>query len=191
MQFCCHVNFFRRTCDRCWLMFLPIWIVSLWLMNITASSHRNEKERDLSCKVFRKICCSELLCSFLITLDTCWNLVKSYCCQNAILVIIWMLLFDMLFAFSHGIRMCKPGGTIVYSTSTMSPPQNDGTVQRAISKMWEETNIDVVVQRTDTIANAFEEHVQFFKGCRFGQLIVPNLTANFGPTYFCKLKRVR
>ena len=102
-----------------------------------------------------------------------------------------MLLFDMLFAFSHGIRMCKPGGTIVYSTSTMSPPQNDGTVQRAISKIWEETSIDVAVQRTDTIANAFEEHVQFFKGCRFGQLIVPNLTANFGPTYFCKLKRVR
>ncbi|KAK7497187.1 hypothetical protein BaRGS_00011481 [Batillaria attramentaria] len=52
---------------------------------------------------------------------------------------------DLLLA---GIRSCKPGGAVVYSTCTLAAAQNDGVIQAAC------------------------------------------LTNNFGPMYFCKLRRL-
>ncbi|KAK2152584.1 hypothetical protein NP493_2441g00000 [Ridgeia piscesae] len=90
---------------------------------------------------------------------------------------------------SAAAHCCKPGGSIVYSTCTLSPPQNDGVVQAALELLWQQTNIDIVVQDTGHLADTFSNTFNFYK-CRFGQLVLPNLTANFGPMYFCKLKRL-
>ncbi|ELU16149.1 hypothetical protein CAPTEDRAFT_182432 [Capitella teleta] len=90
----------------------------------------------------------------------------------------------------NGILKCRPGGTIVYSTCTLSPPQNDGVIQATIEKLSTETDAQVVIQNTTPIAQSFSETFVFHK-CRFGHLVIPNLTANFGPTYFCQLKRTK
>lgn len=95
---------------------------------------------------------------------------------------------ELLFA---GIKACKPGGIIVYSTCTLSLPQNDGAVQAALEKICQETNIEVAIEDTGMIADHFRQTFNFYGKCRYGQLVVPNLTANFGPTYFCKLHRIK
>lgn len=48
--------------------------------------------------------------------------------------------------FSAGVRACKPGGTIVYSTCSLSPIQNDGVVHMAIKQLKEMYKIDTVVK---------------------------------------------
>ena len=89
-----------------------------------------------------------------------------------------------------GIRNCKPGGTVVYSTCSLSPAQNDGVIQAAFEELWHSTKIDIVVEDTRNIAEHFHNVYSFHKKCRFGQLVLPNITSNFGPMYFCKIKRL-
>lgn len=38
------------------------------------------------------------------------------------------------------------GGTVVYSTCSLSPIQNDGVVKMALKKIWEETNHQIIVK---------------------------------------------
>jgi 5-methylcytosine rRNA methyltransferase NSUN4 len=37
-------------------------------------------------------------------------------------------------------------GTVVYSTCSLSPIQNDGVVKMALKKIWEETNHQIIVK---------------------------------------------
>ena len=86
---------------------------------------------------------------------------------------------QLLFLYSAGIHSCRPGGYIVYSTCTLSMPQNDGVVQRALDKIWQETNIEIVIKDTSEIAARFKDIFDFYEKTRFGQMVIPNLTANF------------
>ncbi|KAL3881973.1 hypothetical protein ACJMK2_028355 [Sinanodonta woodiana] len=88
-----------------------------------------------------------------------------------------------------GIKSCKPGGSIVYSTCTLSPSQNDGVVQSAFEEIWKTSKIDIVIQSLKEIAERFQDTFKFHKGCQFGQLVLPSISANFGPMYFCKINR--
>ena len=97
---------------------------------------------------------------------------------------------NLSFGSSAGVRSCKPGGYVVYSTCTLSMPQNDGTVQRTLDKLWSETNIDVAIKDTRMLRDAFSDTFNFHADTRFGQMVVPNVTANFGPIYFCALQRL-
>lgn len=47
---------------------------------------------------------------------------------------------------AQALSIVKVGGIVVYSTCTLSPIQNDGVVNMAIKKLWEETKVEVVVQ---------------------------------------------
>ncbi|XP_053396868.1 5-methylcytosine rRNA methyltransferase NSUN4-like [Mercenaria mercenaria] len=89
-----------------------------------------------------------------------------------------------------GIKSCRPGGSVVYSTCTLSPAQNDGVIQNALDDLWRNTNIDVVVEDLEEITDIFKDSFQFYKNCRFGQLVLPSLSLNYGPMYFCRLRRV-
>lgn len=91
---------------------------------------------------------------------------------------------------SSAIKCLKPGGECVYSTCTLSPIQNDGVVAMAIKNIWEETNIEYVINDCSSITEHFDEFLQVEK-TRYGHLIMPNLLNNFGPMYFAKIKRTK
>ena len=78
---------------------------------------------------------------------------------------------------------------MVYSTCTMSPLQNDGVVQTAIARCQEELNIHANVVDLSPLAEAFSDKFTFFPNCRYGQLVVPRIVTNYGPTYFARLVR--
>lgn len=50
--------------------------------------------------------------------------------------------------------------------------------------------MQVEVEDISEIREMFQDTYRFFNGCRFGQLVIPSLSQNYGPTYVCKLKRV-
>lgn len=95
---------------------------------------------------------------------------------------------DLLVA---GIKSCKPGGSVVYSTCTLSFSQNDGAIQSAFETIWKETNIDIVVEDIQPLLSHFRNTFVFYPKCRFGQLVLPKLTSNFGPMYICKINRLK
>ncbi|RZC32968.1 5-methylcytosine rRNA methyltransferase NSUN4 [Asbolus verrucosus] len=92
----------------------------------------------------------------------------------------------------NALKLVKNGGVVVYSTCSLSPIQNDGVVHMALKQIWEDTKIDVVVQ---DLGPALAQTKSVFKLAnrnltKYGHLVVPYLPQNYGPTYFCKLKRI-
>jgi 16S rRNA C967 or C1407 C5-methylase (RsmB/RsmF family) len=89
----------------------------------------------------------------------------------------------------NAIKCLKPGGSIVYSTCSLSPIQNDGVVHMSLKKIHEDTDIDLVVcdlkEAFRPLRGLFRIHRHF----KYGQQIVPFLPSNFGPLYVCKLRR--
>ncbi|BFZ09275.1 hypothetical protein BsWGS_12314 [Bradybaena similaris] len=90
-----------------------------------------------------------------------------------------------------GIKACVPGGTIVYSTCTLSPAQNDNVIQSVIETLSETSEIQVAVHDLSPLTELFDRVFKFHEQSKYGQLILPNLMNNFGPAYFAKLKRVK
>lgn len=91
------------------------------------------------------------------------------------------------------IQCLKPGGSVVYSTCSLSPMQNDGAVSLALKKIWEETEIEVVVCDLSKTVMPYKKAFRFsqnMKVTRFGQQVVPCIGNNFGPMYFAKIKRL-
>ncbi|NXL94246.1 NSUN4 methyltransferase, partial [Alectura lathami] len=98
-----------------------------------------------------------------------------------------MLQLQLLMA---GILATKPGGEVVYSTCSLSQLQNEYVVERAIEIAETEFNITAHVEDLSHFRTLFQDTFSFFSDCRLGELVLPHLTANFGPMYFCKLRRV-
>jgi 16S rRNA C967 or C1407 C5-methylase (RsmB/RsmF family) len=88
-------------------------------------------------------------------------------------------------------RMCRPGGSVVYSTCSLSPSQNDGVIRRLFENM---TKIDPheprpVISSLSSLQTMFGEYMSFHPDCQYGIQVIPSLQANFGPMYICKLKK--
>ncbi|UJR25867.1 hypothetical protein I4U23_007217 [Adineta vaga] len=100
------------------------------------------------------------------------------------------------------IRACKPGGIVVYSTCTLAPVQNEGVVERAIENLASTTSnrkhrghIDDYPIRCEIISTkSLEKHYAYFfefhAKTRYGSLVLPHISNNFGPLYFCKIRRI-
>eukprot|EP00076_Gallus_gallus_P003852 NP_001264521.1 5-methylcytosine rRNA methyltransferase NSUN4 [Gallus gallus] len=97
-----------------------------------------------------------------------------------------MLQLQLLMA---GILAAKPEGEVVYSTCSLSQLQNEHVVERAIDIAETQFGITVHVEDLSHFRTLFQDTFCFFSGCRLGELVLPHLTANFGPMYFCKLRR--
>ncbi|XP_042872301.1 5-methylcytosine rRNA methyltransferase NSUN4-like [Penaeus japonicus] len=91
------------------------------------------------------------------------------------------------------LQALRPGGTVVYSTCTLSPLQNDGVVHLALSRIWQETTIECSVVDMSQAVRPLSFLYRFGGnlGLRYGQLILPSLLSNFGPMYCAKIKRIR
>ncbi|KAM9379383.1 5-cytosine rRNA methyltransferase NSUN4 [Phaethornis superciliosus] len=98
-----------------------------------------------------------------------------------------MLQLQLLMA---GILATKPGGEVVYSTCSLSPLQNEYVIERAVEIAETQFNISIQVEDLSYFRTLFQDTFSFFSECRLGELVLPHLTANFGPMYFCKLQRV-
>lgn len=46
----------------------------------------------------------------------------------------------------HCIQLLKPGGSLVYSTCSLSPIQNDGVVNMALTKVFNEFHITTTIK---------------------------------------------
>ena len=98
--------------------------------------------------------------------------------------------YSSLFIFSSAIQCTKPGGTIVYSTCTLDPVQNDGVIGMSLQKIWENSKLDVTICDLSKTIQPFKPMMKFAENTRFGQLIMPCIAQNFGPMYVAKLKRI-
>ncbi|NXI10516.1 NSUN4 methyltransferase, partial [Irena cyanogastra] len=98
-----------------------------------------------------------------------------------------MLQLQLLMA---GILAARPGGEVVYSTCSLSPLQNECVVERALDVAEAQFNISIHVEDLSHFRTLFQDTFSFFPDCRLGELVLPHLTANFGPMYFCKLRRM-
>ncbi|KAM8930169.1 5-cytosine rRNA methyltransferase NSUN4 [Pelodytes ibericus] len=98
-----------------------------------------------------------------------------------------MLQIELLVA---GLQALKPGGEVVYSTCSLSQLQNECVVERAVELAASQYRIQAVPQDLRYFRESFMNTFNFAMNCRVGELILPHLSANFGPMYFCKLKRL-
>lgn len=89
-----------------------------------------------------------------------------------------------------GLLATKPGGHVVYSTCSLSHLQNEYVVQGAIELLANQYSINVQVEDLSHFRKLFSDTFFFFPSCQVGELVIPNLMANFGPMYFCKMQRL-
>ncbi|XP_042191812.1 5-methylcytosine rRNA methyltransferase NSUN4 [Callorhinchus milii] len=89
-----------------------------------------------------------------------------------------------------GILATKPGGTIVYSTCTLSQLQNEYVVEGAVEVAAAEYGVELKLEDLTAIRILYRNTFNFYNQCRVGELVLPHLTANYGPMYFCKLRRL-
>jgi 16S rRNA C967 or C1407 C5-methylase (RsmB/RsmF family) len=105
--------------------------------------------------------------------------------------------------FRSAIRACKPGGIVVYSTCTLAPVQNEGVVERAIENLRSSSSnkkqrgyhgnapIKCEIVSTQSLEKNFAYFFEFHAKTRYGSLVLPHISKNFGPLYFCKIRRIR
>ncbi|XP_069837287.1 5-methylcytosine rRNA methyltransferase NSUN4 [Dendropsophus ebraccatus] len=89
-----------------------------------------------------------------------------------------------------GLRAVAPGGDVVYSTCTLSALQNECVVEQALNLAKSEYGVHAEVQDLSIFREIFRRTFDFHRDCRLGELVLPQLTANFGPLYLCKLRRL-
>ncbi|XP_052871065.1 5-methylcytosine rRNA methyltransferase NSUN4-like [Anopheles cruzii] len=89
------------------------------------------------------------------------------------------------------LQLLRPGGTLVYSTCSLSPVQNDGVVHMALSNIFNELGITVTIRDLSLMMQPLRDVFKFANPgtLKYGQLVLPFLPANFGPMYICKMVR--
>jgi len=90
------------------------------------------------------------------------------------------------------LKCLKVGGSLVYSTCSLSPVQNDGVVYDALRRVWADTSMDYMVNDLSDALSPWKGILKSstsFSNMRYGQLVLPNMLNNFGPMYFSKITR--
>ncbi|KAA3671719.1 5-methylcytosine rRNA methyltransferase NSUN4 [Paragonimus westermani] len=104
----------------------------------------------------------------------------------------------------RAMRLCRPGGSVVYSTCTLSPAQNQAVIEACLAKSTgPDSSTHFALVDLSPLANAFSRcynnlglHIlpvssSHLPSLLVGLLVVPLLSANYGPTFVAKLRRIR
>ncbi|KRX96643.1 5-methylcytosine rRNA methyltransferase NSUN4 [Trichinella pseudospiralis] len=93
----------------------------------------------------------------------------------------------------NGLKSLRLNGSLVYSTCSLSPVQNDMVIENVFRKLQiDHLNMEIVVVNLDNMVDSLKNSMAFdFIPCKYGQLIIPSVLNNFGPLYICKLKRLK
>lgn len=83
----------------------------------------------------------------------------------------------------------KVGGTVVYSTCSLSPIQNDGVIHMALKTILERQHHSFAVVNMKESMRPFRGLFRFNHYFRYGTQVVPFLCSNYGPMYFAKFIR--
>lgn len=87
-----------------------------------------------------------------------------------------------------GLKLVKKGGSVVYSTSTLSPVQNDRIVESVITELTSvgmKFTVDNLKEAYRPLRILYRMHTM-----TYGIQVLPFLPSNFGPVYFSKINRV-
>ncbi len=74
----------------------------------------------------------------------------------------------------------KPGGTLIYSTCSISPLENDGVVERLLKKKSDLVGLDLD-----------HDDLQDLEKTKFGYQMFPDRSEGAGPIYFSRLKKLK
>ncbi|PIC50387.1 hypothetical protein B9Z55_001303 [Caenorhabditis nigoni] len=92
----------------------------------------------------------------------------------------------------NALRSVKVGGSVVYSTCTLSPSQNEAVVENAVAVVKNDFGIEIVEESLhQLVSHMTASGLYRFHGTPLGALVVPFLPSNFGPMYICKLTRLQ
>ncbi|KAF6775291.1 hypothetical protein AHF37_05356 [Paragonimus kellicotti] len=104
----------------------------------------------------------------------------------------------------RAMRLCRPGGSVVYSTCTLSPAQNQAVIEACMAKSTgPDCDTHFALVDLSPLFNAFARcynnlglHIlpvlsSNLPPLLIGLLVVPLLSANYGPTFVAKLRRIR
>ncbi|VDK21829.1 unnamed protein product [Anisakis simplex] len=92
----------------------------------------------------------------------------------------------------NALRSVRSGGSVVYSTCSLSPIQNEVVVENAVAIARERFGIEAVELTLEQLRGHLisTSLFRFCENIRRGLLVIPFLPSNFGPMYVCKLKRL-
>ncbi|KAK6732657.1 hypothetical protein RB195_016804 [Necator americanus] len=92
----------------------------------------------------------------------------------------------------NALRSVKVGGSVVYSTCTLSSIQNESVVENGVAIAEQKFGVRVVEESLSQLVTHLSSSglYRFSDQCRTGALVLPFLPSNFGPMYICKLTRL-
>ncbi|XP_015791257.1 5-methylcytosine rRNA methyltransferase NSUN4 [Tetranychus urticae] len=90
----------------------------------------------------------------------------------------------------RGLQLLKPGGSLVYTTNTLSPIQNDGVIHMSLHEMSETSDMVFNIMELKEALRPLRGLYRFHT-FNYGIQVLPSIINNCGPIYICKIKRVK
>lgn len=85
---------------------------------------------------------------------------------------------------------CKLNGSVVYSTCSLSPLQNEGVVNTVMTNFANSNEFTLIVDDLSEMKRELTHFFGFASNCKLGLLVAPQIQKNFGPFYLCRLRKL-
>uniref|UniRef100_A0A1I8BF58 NOL1/NOP2/Sun domain family member 4 n=1 Tax=Meloidogyne hapla TaxID=6305 RepID=A0A1I8BF58_MELHA len=92
----------------------------------------------------------------------------------------------------NALRSVRVGGSVIYSTCTLAPTQNELVVENAAVLAQQHYGIKCVERSLKRMENLLKRTnlYRFSDQQQRGSLVLPYIVSNFGPMFICKLQRI-